>query len=210
MAGHSADVKSLGALDELARSLRKFQEEANVAFDELNMEIHRAVEWIQHDAKHYWNQQVRRAEQQVTEAKIALERKQMFRVADRRPSCYDEKKALELARRRLALAREKVETVRRWSLAISQIVMEYKGDVGPLTHWVEAELPRAIALIHRQSGALDSYVDRDMGESEDESKQPAPATAAAAEDSAEPEDPAGQDRNSNDETMEPDDGRDPA
>ena len=36
------------------------------------------------------------------------------RIADRHPSCIDEKRAVEAAKRRLQLAQEKVETVRHW------------------------------------------------------------------------------------------------
>ncbi|NUQ64920.1 MAG: hypothetical protein HUU20_20850 [Pirellulales bacterium] len=217
MKGHSADVKSLDAVDQFAHALREFHDSASVALDELAMEIHRAVEWIQHDCKNYWNEQVRRGYQQVSEARVALERKQMFRVADHRPGCYDEKKALELAKRRLALAQEKVETVRRWSWEISQAVLEYRGDVGPLAQWLEADLPRAVALMERLRNALDHYVGIDTVEAE------LPAGTAAGDEAipssagalASPSEPASEksshtpSRNPQHEDLQPDDRRGP-
>ncbi len=158
MAGRSANVTSLEALDRFEAALRRLQEEASIALDELDMEIHRAVEWIQHECKHYWKHQVRRGYQQVTEARVALERKRMFPIGDHRPSCYDEKKALQQAKQRLALAQEKVETVRRWSWAITQAVTEYKGDIGPFANWLSVDLPKAIAAVQRMGDALDTYV----------------------------------------------------
>lgn len=158
MKGRSANVTSVEALDRFSVALRQFQEEASVALDELGMEIHRAVEWIQVDRKHYWNEQIRRSYQQVAEARIALERKQMFRVGDERPSCYDEKKALEAAKRRLALSQEKIETVRRWSMVVAQAVMEYKADIGPFAQWVSLDLLQAIAAVQQMGDALDRYL----------------------------------------------------
>jgi len=217
--GRFADVKSLDALDRLALAMRQFHSETTIAMDEVEMEIQRAVEWIQHDCKQYWNDQVRRAYQQVTEARVALERKQMFRVADRRPSCYDEKKALEKAKRRLALAQEKVEAVRRWSWAISQAMTEYKSEVSPLGHWLESDLPRAIALVHRLSGSLESYVGMNGAETErpadappEDEPQP-PAASVDGPDEPEATDPpraSPATRSPDDEDVEPDDGRNPA
>lgn len=153
-----AKITSTDAPQAMASALARFHHEAATALDELSQEIQRAVQWIQHDCKHYWTNQLRLRQQEVTEARVNLERRQMMTVADYRPSCYDEKKALELAKHRVAVAQERLEAVRHWSYAISHAVHEYKGGIGPFVHWLETDQPRAMAALRQISAALESYV----------------------------------------------------
>jgi type II secretory pathway component PulJ len=184
-----AKITSIDAPQAMTTTLQRFQHEAATALEELSQEIQRAVQWIQHDCKQYWNEQLRIRQQEVTEARVNLERHQMMTVGDYRPSCYDEKKALELAKRRLALARERIESVRHWSYAISHAVHEYKGGVGPLARWLETDLPRALAALEQMSTALESYV----------AIEPATADAGGSE-------LASASRNPEDEELRPVDG----
>ena len=48
------------------------------------------------------------------------------RVADREPSCIDEKRAVERARRRVAVAERKVDAVRRWTAAIDRAADDFR------------------------------------------------------------------------------------
>jgi len=154
----SANVRSLDAVEAFTTALRQFQEEASGALGELELQVGRALEWIQHDRKDYWRDRVRRGWDEVAEAKANLERCLMFPVADRRPSCYDEKVALAKAKRRLRIAEEKVEAVRRWTRAVAHEVDEYRGNVGQISHWLQSDAPRAIAVLESLSRALESYV----------------------------------------------------
>jgi hypothetical protein len=153
-----AKITSIDAPQELAVAIGRFQYESSTALDELSQEIQRAVQWLQHDCKHFWSEQIRLRQQEVTEARVNLERRQMMTVADYRPSCYDEKKALERAKQRLQTARERLEAVRHWSYAINHAVHEYKGGIGPFVHWLESDAPRALAALGQIRSALDSYV----------------------------------------------------
>lgn len=156
--GHAAKITTIDAPRALANVLHQFQHEATTALEEIAQEIQRAVEWVQHDCKHYWIEQIRLSQQAVTEARVNLERRQMMTVADHRPSCYDEKKALELAKQRLALAQERLEAVRHWSYALNHAIHEYKGGVGGFVHWLESDLPRALAALDQIMTSLESYV----------------------------------------------------
>jgi len=154
-----AKLTSIDAVAKLATALRSFGEEASAALDNLELEARRAIEWIQHDRKDYWAGQVRRGWDQVAEARADLERCMTFhRVADHRPSCRDEKLALEKAKRRLRTAEEKVQAVRHWSHVLGHEVTEYRGSVNQLAGWLESDLPRALAALERMTTALESYV----------------------------------------------------
>jgi len=157
--GESAKITSIDAVQAFAVALEAFQDEATAALDELELQVRRALEWIHHDRKQFWRHQVQTGWQKVTEARLQLEQAQTFRrIADRTPSCVDEKKALAKAKRRLDFAQEKVETVRHWTGAIDHAVGEYRGGIAQLATWLMADLPLALAALDRMSRALESYV----------------------------------------------------
>lgn len=157
--GPSARVTSIDAVRAFTAALRCFGEEASGALTDLELEVTRAVEWIQHDRKGYWTQQVRRGWDGVAEARSNLERAMTFRrVADHRPACREEKMLLEKMKRRLRVAQEKVEAVRRWSYAVDRAVTECRSSVSQFARWLEVDLPQALAALEGISSALESYV----------------------------------------------------
>ena len=157
--GRAAKVTSIDAVETMTAALQRFAEDASAALADLEMELRRALEWIQHDRKIYWDREVRNGWDRVAQARQELERHRVFhKVADHEPGCREEKKALAEAKRRLHVAQEKVEAVRRWSHAVEKEVNEYRGSVNQLAGWLQADFPRAVASLHRMTGALDSYV----------------------------------------------------
>lgn len=155
----AARVLSIDDVDAVSAALTRFAEETAGALADLDLEIRRALEWVQQDRKLHWDQEVRRGWDAVAGARRELERRMItHKVADHRPSCVEEKKALALAKRRLDVALEKVKAVRRWSHAVEKESNEYRGSIGPLAQWLSADFPRAIASLRRMAGALDHYV----------------------------------------------------
>ena len=97
--------------------------------------------------------------ERVSEARIQLQQAMTSkRVADHEPSCYDEKKAVDRAKRRADLAEKKKKIVRHWQVAIDHAVNEYRGARTQLSSWLDAEVPRGLAALDRLSQALESYV----------------------------------------------------
>jgi len=154
-----ANVTSIDAVDDFAAALLAFKQEATGVLEGLEQQIERAVQWIQQDQRQYWKHELRRSEQQLQEAKINLQRCLTFkRIGDHRPSCIEEKRAVERAKRRHQLCREKNELVRRWSLSISRAVFEYKAGVGELGQWLETDAARSVGLLKRIAQTLEEYV----------------------------------------------------
>ena len=108
-----------------------------------------------HERKEYWAEQVRRAEVAVAEARLNLERKQMLQEPGERRSFWEERRRSEAANRRLALSREKIEVVRRWTHLLEREVMEYKGGVASLAGWLQSDLHRGLALLRQWIAALE-------------------------------------------------------
>lgn len=156
----TARVQSIDALVHQAASLQTLGEEVSTSLDDLGMQLQRAVQWILYDRKDYWTHEYRRAQEAVTEARINLERRKLYRVGDQEPACREEKKALEMAKRRVEVARNKIEAVKRWGRLLEHEAMECRSSTAPLLQWAQADVPRALAVLRRMSSALESYVDQ--------------------------------------------------
>jgi hypothetical protein len=122
--------------------------------------MRRAVDWVEHDRARYWPREAQRASDAVLIAKNDLERcEAALRVEDKR-SCYEQKIALEKAKRRLRLAEEKTRAVRRWRVAVHREADRFQGRMAKLANYLETELPRAVAALERMIAALDKYTER--------------------------------------------------
>src|SRR5713101_4766072 len=105
----SARVTSFQAIQDFKAVLCGFCEETKEALGTIDMEVRRMLDWLGHDQAHYWQNQVRNLQEEVTQAKTDLFRKQLTRLSGEIPDCLEEKKALRLAQGRLEVAEEKVE-----------------------------------------------------------------------------------------------------
>ena len=157
--GQAARVTSIDAVRDMAAAITSFRDEASAALEELEMEIRRALEWIHHDRKEHWSDEVRRGWQHVTEARVQLQQAQMSRrIAEHEPSCFDEKKTLERTKRRLEVSQQKVEVVRHWVNAIDHAVNEYRGSRSQLAGWLDSDVPAALSALARITETLESYL----------------------------------------------------
>jgi hypothetical protein len=154
-----ARVTSIDVLQTTASALQKFRSEAAVAMDDLEANIRRALDWIHHDRKEYWSQELRRGNDRLSEARIQLQQAQASRrIEGHEPACVDEQKALDRAKRRVQLVEEKIRAVQHWNHTIDHTIEEFKRSRGQFTIWLEIELPQAVAALQRMSESLDNYV----------------------------------------------------
>jgi hypothetical protein len=153
----SANIHSIDSLRELRSAMVQFGGNAREAIVMLTLESRKAVQWLLHDRAHYWPEQTRKAQEWVVHARNDLERCQLHYGSDEAPSCFDQKKALEKAKRRLKLCEEKTKAVKKWAHAIREELEDFEGEMGKLSNWLEVDLPRAIAALERMLRALDKY-----------------------------------------------------
>lgn len=152
-----AQVRSTDAIEALRIALAKFQQRVLHAVDSLDGELHRSADWIEHDRPSYWKDQVHKAEEAVTQAKVELERCLMFTLAGERPQCREQKAELQAAKARLAYCREKGERVRQWQRNFRHESFEYDGRIGQLRRALEQDLPRAHAALMKILRKLEEY-----------------------------------------------------
>ncbi len=156
----SARVTSFQAIQDFKAVLCGFCEETKEALGTIDMEVRRMLDWLGHDQAHYWQNQVRCLQEEVTQAKADLFRKQLTRLSGEIPDCLEEKKALRVAERRLEVAEEKVEKCRQWfGRLLPRAIDEYEGPARQLAGMVEGDPPAIVAYLDRVLTTLDAYVE---------------------------------------------------
>jgi hypothetical protein len=158
MVQHSANVASTAAVRALKAALTQFATDVQAALDALAMEARRPVEWIEHDRAQYWPREVRKRSDQLSEARLALQRCELSIDGSESRYCYDERKALERAKRRLQTAEAKVQAVRRWKVQIRKEVEEFQVHVEKLRNYLGSDFLQGVVALERMMEALDRYL----------------------------------------------------
>jgi hypothetical protein len=157
--GRFARVTSIGVLQTTAAALQRFRGEAAGVMDDLETEVRRALEWIHHDRKDYWAQELRRSAEAVSAARNQLQQARTSRrIVGHEPACIDEQRALDRAKRRLEMAEQKVLAVKHFALAIDRAVDEFQRSRAQFATWLDTDLLQAVAVLDRMSQSLESYV----------------------------------------------------
>jgi hypothetical protein len=138
--------------------LAEFNIAVRRALIDIDLEVRRALDWIVNDRGPHWQAEVRRGFDNVARTKDELSHSRTYKkIGDHAPSCEQEKRAVEMAKLRLASAEGKVEAVKRWSIFARRAVEEFQGPVQQLMGMLDSDIPKAIVLLERMSAALERY-----------------------------------------------------
>ena len=152
-----ANVKSIDAIRRFKVEVKEFETSLRQTLELLGVELRRAVDYFETDRAVYWPAQLRRASDRLAQARIDLERCQVTTRPDEGPSCYEEKKALLKAKRRLQLSEEKVRATKKWLRIVRHESEEFQSRTAQLAYLVEHESPRAQALLENVAHKLETY-----------------------------------------------------
>ena len=153
-----ARVTSISVLPTMAAAVQRFRAEAASVLDDLDIQLRRAQEWIHFDRKEYWTRELHRGWEDLSQARVQLQQARTSRrIAGHEPSCIDEQRALERAKRRVETAKEKVEAVQHWAHAIDRAVDEFQQSRVRFAGWLDTDLSQAVAALNRMSQSLESY-----------------------------------------------------
>ncbi len=153
----SAHVNATEALIEFRASLCTFADLAKDALGTVDLDIQHTMAWLDEQSRH-WQAAVRRAEDEVFQAKNELARKRMMRIGDRRPDTTDQEKILERAKARLEFAQTKLAASKRWLRVLPEEVNEYAGPARQLQGLLEGQFPRMIAYMEGKIASLEEYL----------------------------------------------------
>jgi len=153
----AANIRSIESLREFEASLVQFYDVASRSASNMQQQSHRMMQWLELDRPGFWKRQIELGHQRVAEARTRLTQCKMRRTGDFRPSCYDEKKALEKAKRDLEFARRQIQVVKQWTMKARHDVEEFTGRQAQLTRMLEGDVPRMCALLKRLVQKLERY-----------------------------------------------------
>ena len=109
----------------------------------------------------------------IAQARADFEKCKMRTVGDHRPTCYEEKLALEAAKQRLQMAQEKVEAATRWCSFVRHEIDEFDGRRGSLQRYVESDFAKTIATLERMILAIEAYAEIESAAEEPVAPPPA-------------------------------------
>lgn len=159
-----ANVKATDSIVAVKAALANFSKQTTDGLAELEAEVRRMVEWLEHDRPAYWKERLRRAYDKVGEAKDDLQRCLTFAASDsHRPSCTEQKVALRKAQANLEHCREKQERVKHWCREVSHEMHDFLGRVNGLSTVAESDVPAAMAMLDRLVMAIEEYVSGSTG-----------------------------------------------
>lgn len=153
-----ARVHSIESIRKFRESLVLFIEDARHALDAADMDIRRNTNWLNQEMFQYWRNEIKRRNEEVSSARVALHRKQMMKMSSATAYDTEEKEALQKAIRRLREAEMKSEMVKRWIPNWQHAVSEYQAHGRPMGDTLTGDLARAIILLQKMTDALDAYV----------------------------------------------------
>ena len=163
----AANVRSIESIREFRTGLQDYRDSLRQTLDILTTEVARAVDYFESDRAAYWPAQERRASDKLSEARINLGACQATTRDGQQRSCDDEKKALQRAKARVQLAREKVKATKKWITIVRREADQFKMRLAQLSYLADTDLPRAIALLERLANRLDRYVGKSESQASD-------------------------------------------
>jgi len=155
----SAHVRSLDSVRQFAASVANFQEEARLCVSSLEMQLQKVLGWLERDRPAFWKREIEVCYRNISEARVRLHQCQMRRHGDFKPTCFEEKKDLEKAKKEFEFAQKQIPVVKHWNMAAHHEANEYRGRSSQMTQLIERDLPRLLALLHHAIDRLEAYGD---------------------------------------------------
>ena len=179
-----AHVKSIEALEGFRAVLYLFGDDVGQALDSIQSEIQDFVEWLEVEQIKFWRAEIRNRENKVAEAKADLHRCLSATIDPHRtPTCYQEEKILDAAKKRLNEAEDKLATGAAGSPSCAgRHRISHEGRAPRSA--VSSDLPVAAASLASSVNRLHEYLSiappsGDVGETPAEITRPAAARLAA-------------------------------
>ncbi|MCA9034375.1 MAG: hypothetical protein KDA91_04545 [Planctomycetaceae bacterium] len=155
----SANVSSLEAVCRFAASVMHFQQEARLCMTAWDSQLRQVQFWLERDRPGFWKREIECCSRDVADARIRLHQCRMRRVGDFRPTCFEEQKDLEQAKRNLEFSTKQIPRVKQWNMATQHEANEFHGRSGAMVQMLEREIPRLLALLKFSIDRLQAYAD---------------------------------------------------
>jgi 2-oxoglutarate dehydrogenase complex dehydrogenase (E1) component-like enzyme len=152
-----ADVRSIEALKDFRAVLALYAEEAQGALGAVKMEARRTLNWLHHDRKTYWTEQVKRSREAVASARAEVARRRLAKTDEHTPAMSEQKELLRRAEARLRDAEMRIQLIRKWEPALQLAVLELYASIRRIGDLSGTDVARASMLLGRLVDALEAY-----------------------------------------------------
>jgi hypothetical protein len=154
----AANVLSVQTLKDFKLVMCNFSEEARSALSGVDMELRRMRDWLERDQLGYWQSQVKKRSEDLMQARADLHKRKISQQGSDAVSDAEQKEALREATRRLRIAEEKVQVVRKLIPFLHHAIDEYHSHSQPLGDHLSGGFERSLLGLERMIGALESYL----------------------------------------------------
>jgi hypothetical protein len=154
----AANVHSIEAIGDFRAAYVKLVHDSKSGLDAMRMDIRRFMDWLTKEQVAYWKHQIKKAQEELAEAKAALMRKKIAGGADGRAAATEEKVAIRKAQQRLDEAEDKIRRIKRWEKDLERAVMIYEARARQLENFLEIDAPNGIVMLDRKLDALERYL----------------------------------------------------
>lgn len=152
-----ASVQSVEALKEFRVALALFGDDVLAALGGVEMEAKRTAQWLQHDRRMFWQEQIKRRRELVSQAQAEVFRRKLQKTADNTPAMSEQKELLRRAEASLQEAEQRAARVKKWEPALQHAILEYHGSIRRIKDLASGDVPRAVYALERMIDALEAY-----------------------------------------------------
>ena len=158
-----ADVKSLESISKFRAAVLNFQQEARLCLQALESQTLKFMGWLERERPGFWKRQVELSYREHGEARTSFHRCRMRKMGDFKPTCYEERKAMEAAKQALEFAQKQLPVVKFWIANAHHEANEYKGRSAQVHQFIERDLPELLALLAHSIQQLEAYANVTTG-----------------------------------------------
>ena len=153
-----ASVHSVEALKDLRVALALYGDDTLGALGAIESEVRRTVRWLEQERPAYWQDQIKRRRELVSQARAEVFRKNLQKRPDYTPPMSEQKENLRKAEASLQDAEKRLTMVKKWQPKLQHAVLEYHGSVQRLKDLAGADVPAAVDLLSKLIDALEAYL----------------------------------------------------
>jgi hypothetical protein len=153
-----ANVQSIELLKDFRVALALFGEDMLSALGAAESELRRTLQWLQQEQPAYWQDQIKRRQERLAQARAEVFKRKLQKTADYNPAMSEQKENLRRAEAAVVEAEKKLVMVRKWQPVLQQAALEYHGTIQRLKDLSAGDVPSAVNLLTRLVDLLESYL----------------------------------------------------
>ena len=151
-----AQVTAIDALESFRASLIVYVNQARSTLEEVSADVVRTRNWLEHDQRTYWDNQMRRRARALDEARQALF---SAKLSNLRVESSAEQMAVHRARRALDEGEAKLRVLKRWDRDFDNRVQPLVKQMEKLHSVLAWDMSKASAYLAEAINTLSAYVE---------------------------------------------------